>query len=284
MRLLRRNPKRCLRPADAAPARAAVAGRLTEQVEIAGQSLELRRIAGAPRLPTLVFLHQGLGCAGSWRDYPDTVCNETGCAGLVYSRLGYGSSAPAPLPRAVGFMHDEAETLTAVLDALDVRRTILIGHSDGGSIALLHAGKSPDEDQRLAGLVLEAPHLFVEQVCVDRIAALRDEYRDGELRVRLERWHGEQTDEMFAGWTDIWLDPAFLRWNIESTVSQVRCPMLAFQGTQDPFGTMLQLERLTEQATVAVRGVPIEGCGHHPHREAREPVLRETVAFIKGLC
>ncbi|ANM32408.1 hypothetical protein ABI59_21110 [Acidobacteria bacterium Mor1] len=246
-------------------------------------TVEYYRVAGDPTRPSLVFMHEGLGCAAGWGDYPRRLCEASGCRGLIYSRFGYGGSSPAALPRPVSFMHDEAEhVLPALLDHLEVRAEVLVGHSDGGSIALLHAGKH-DPAGRVRGLILEAPHLFVERICVERIAGLREEYRQGALRERLMRRHGDRVDEAFGGWVDVWLRPEFRRWNIESALPGIRCPVVAFQGNADPYGTLEQVERLAAGVSCPIEVIELDGCGHQPHREAAAVTLARSVQFLAKL-
>ncbi len=175
--------------------------------------------------PTLVFLHEGLGSVAMWRDFPERVIAATGLGALVYSRAGYGDSDPIDLPRPVRFMHDEALiNLPQVLKATGVREAILLGHSDGGSIALIYAGSKGATRQgvRLRGLILEAPHVFVEDVGLASIRAIAERYRNGQLRDRLQRYHGRNVDETFWRWNQVWLDPAFRAWNIEEYLPQIK--------------------------------------------------------------
>ncbi len=178
-------------------------------LEVGGVRLEARWAGPQPEsAPTLVFLHEGLGSASLWRDFPDRLAAETGCGALVYSRAGYGKSDPIALPRPVRFMHDEAAILPAVLAAAGVREHVLIGHSDGASISLIHAGSAPSPGLRgLRGLILEAPHVFTEPHGLASIARIREAYRDTDLRARLARHHGANVDVAFRGWNDVWLDP-----------------------------------------------------------------------------
>src|SRR5262245_55997762 len=193
------------------------------------------------RAPTLVLLHEGLGCVGMWRDFPAALAVQTGYGVLAYSRFGYGKSDPAPLPRPLTYMHDEAlAVLPAVLDQARVRKAILVGHSDGASIATIYAGSR--QDFRVRGLVLLAPHFFVEDVSVRSIAEAKTAYEQADLRDRLARYHGDNVDNAFWGWNRAWLDPAFRAWRIDDAVAHVRVPMLIIQGKDDQYGTAAQLE------------------------------------------
>src|SRR4030095_817911 len=230
--------------------------------------------------PTLVFLHEGLGCVAMWRDFPERVVQATGCGALVYSRAGYGNSDRAQLPRPVRFMHDEALiVLPRVLAATKVRKAILVGHSDGGSIALIHAGAGGTD---LLGLILEAPHVLVEDVSIKSIEAIAGDYRDGELRRRLARYH-LNVDEAFSGWNDIWLTPEFRSWNIEEYLPRIRQPVLLLQGEQDQYGTLDQVKRIERGCSGSVRTVILKECGHSPHLDQPERTIEEITRFVSFL-
>jgi pimeloyl-ACP methyl ester carboxylesterase len=236
------------------------------------------RVAGRP---TLVFLHEGLGSVALWRDFPPALATATGCAALVYSRQGYGASDPVALPRPLSFMHDEARhVLPALLEAEGIEDAILIGHSDGASIALIYAGEN---GARLRGLVLEAPHVFVEPVCVESIAKINASYGTSDLRAKLARHHGANVDGAFRGWADSWLDPEFLAWNIEEFLPGVRVPLLVIQGEDDEYGTLAQIERVTRQVSGPVEQLILPRCGHSPHRDQRDKVLAAMTRFIEEL-
>jgi pimeloyl-ACP methyl ester carboxylesterase len=229
--------------------------------------------------PTLVFLHEGLGCVSTWRDFPARVVEATGRGALVYSRAGYGKSDPVSLPRPVSFMHDEAlVTLPAVLDAAGVCEAVLVGHSDGGSIALIYAGGVRDE--RLRGLVLEAPHVFVEDVSVASISRAAELYFDGGLKRTLERHHGGNTECAFRGWNDVWLSPAFRSWNIEEFLPRITIPVLVIQGEDDDYGTLRQVGAIERGCHGRVKSVIFPGCGHSPHRDQPERTLDKITTFV----
>jgi pimeloyl-ACP methyl ester carboxylesterase len=182
--------------------------------------LEYRWFGPPPgEAPTLIFLHEGLGCAATWRDFPRRLADATGCGALVYSRAGYGTSPPVILPRPIRYMHDDAVVLDEVLRHYDVRDAILIGHSDGASIALIYAGSAPRPNLR--ALALEAPHVFAESIALESIAAMQREYETTDLRQRLARYHGANVDVAFRGWNDVWLHPEFRDWNIEEFLSAI---------------------------------------------------------------
>jgi len=250
-----------------------------ELVEVDGVRLELRRVgAGSAGSPCVVFLHEGLGSAALWRDYPDRLCRELGARGLVYSRRGYGASDPARLPRAVGFMHEEARRfLPRLLEREGVERPVLYGHSDGASIALLHAARRP---RAARALVLEAPHTFVEEVTVRSIARLEERYRDTGLSGALGRWH-ERPDETVLGWTGVWLDPAFRAWDIRGEIASVAAPTLVVQGAEDEYGTWAQVDAVEGGTAGPVESLRLPGCGHAPHRERPEETLAAAAAFLR---
>ena len=256
-----------------------------ETIPAGGRGIEVIRHGPGPDVaPTLVFLHDGIGCAATWRDFPEALARETGCGALVYSRAGYGGSDPVPLPRPLTYMHDEGFlALPDLLDAAGVRRAYLVGHSDGGSIALLHAS-TPRALPRVRGLLLEAPHVFCEEITVRSIEAARDEYLRTGLRAKLERHHGGNVDCAFWGWNRAWLDPGFLAWNIEDCLPAVTVPALVVQGTDDPYGSLRQVEAIERQCGGPVRRCILERCGHTPHREQRDRTLSAMAAFVRGIA
>jgi pimeloyl-ACP methyl ester carboxylesterase len=252
-------------------------------LSLAGRRLEYRLIPGAADRPALVFLHEGLGSAGLWRDFPDRLAARLGRRALVYSRFGYGSSDGLEAPRRPDFMHVEAlEVLPALLDQLGIGTPVLVGHSDGASIALIHAARA---GLPLAGLALMAPHVFVEPVCLDSIAKIRDAYcaadPDG-LKARLAKYHAN-VDAAFLGWADIWLAPAFRAWSIEHLIGAITAPMLLIQGRDDEYGTVAQLDRIEARAKGPVSRLVMADCGHAPHRDCEAAVLEAITAFATGL-
>jgi len=250
------------------------------KLEVCGVRLEARFVGPSPEdAPTLVFLHGGLACAESWRDFPDALARATGCGALVVSRLGHGHSDPGPSRWPVGFMHDEAEHwLTAVLRVAGVSAPVLVGHSDGASIALLHASRSAT----VRGLVLLAPHVFVEDVTVASIARLTEEPARASFLARLRRYHGAHTETLFAAWSDVWLSSAFRAWNIEAAVSLVTAPLLVIQGDADEYGTLAQVERVRARARVPVEARVLPGCGHVPQRDRALDTLTALTAFVSA--
>lgn len=255
-----------------------------QHLVVGGRRLECRWAGPGPEAaPTLVFLHEGLGCAAMWRDFPDALAAATGCGALVYSRAGYGGSDAVPLPRPLDYMQAEGETAVGpLLDAAGVREAVLVGHSDGGSIALVHAATAAASG-RIVGLVLEAPHVFCEDLSVRSIAAVRDQYEGGDLRARLRRYHGDNVDVAFRGWCDAWLDPGFRGWNIEGYLPRVQAPMLLIQGEEDEFGTAAQLRAIERGAGGPVETLLLPGCGHSPHRERPQEVIAAAARFVRAV-
>ena len=229
--------------------------------------------------PTLVLLHEGLGSVGLWRDTPERLAAATGFGVFAYSRFGYGQSDPASLPRPMTYMHDEAlHVLPWVLDATGIQRAILIGHSDGGSIAAIYAGGV--RDPRLAGIVLIAAHFFVEQLNIDSIARIRADFETGELRARLARHHAD-ADATFRGWNDAWLDPRFRDFDITRYLPTITVPVLALQGQDDPYGTPAQLDCLARHVTASLTTRLIPGARHAPHLEAKDATLTTIADFAR---
>jgi pimeloyl-ACP methyl ester carboxylesterase len=240
--------------------------------------IEYAWIDAGPADPVMVFLHEGLGSLAMWKDFPHRLCAALRMRGLVYSRPGYGKSTPRARGERwpVDFMQRQAaQVLPALLAALDVPpRPWLFGHSDGGSIALLHAGAFAD-----AGVIALAPHLFVEEVSVRSIDAARIAYQSTDLRARLARYH-DDADSAFFGWNDIWLDPAFRAWNIEREMARIRCPLLAIQGEDDEYGTMAQIDHLAVRAPHA-KLIKLAQCGHSPHRDQPDRVIEAVATFVQ---
>ena len=229
---------------------------------------------------TLVFLHGGLGSGTAWGDYPERLALALDCGALAYSRIGYGNSDPVNSPRSIDFMHQEAlAVLPDVLGALQIRQAVLIGHSDGGSIALIYSG-SKAAKVSIRALVLEAPHVFVEDITISSIAAAVENYHGGGLRVSLQKYHGN-VDNTFESWSRVWLDPAFRSWNITEYLPHIVIPVLVIQGKQDNFGTTLQVELISHNCGGPVQKVIFPNCGHRPHRRHPELTLRATVDFLR---
>jgi pimeloyl-ACP methyl ester carboxylesterase len=230
------------------------------------------------RAPTLVLLHEGLGSVAMWKEFPQNLAERTGYGVLPYSRPGYGRSGPVPLPRPLTYMHDEArEILPAVLDQAGVRKAILVGHSDGASIATIYAGSR--QDFRVRGLVLIAPHFFVEDISVRSIAAAKDAYETGDLRARLTKYHRD-VDMAFRGWNEAWLDPEFRQWRIDEYLAYIRVPILIVQGEADQYGTAAQIEAAERETYCPVEVRMLAGAGHSPQVDAPEATLAAIAEFV----
>jgi pimeloyl-ACP methyl ester carboxylesterase len=245
---------------------------------VRGRKLEVQRIAGAGAR-TLVFLHEGLGSVAMWRDFPRSAALATGCAAVVYSRYGYGQSDVLREPRGVDYMHVEAlDVLPELLDKLEVPDPVLVGHSDGGSIALIHAAAHDG----VSGLVAMAPHVFVEDISVKSIAEAKTAFETTDLPQKLGRYHADAA-KTFWGWNDIWLHPDFRGWNIEEMLPRIRCPMLAIQGFDDEYGTMAQLEAVSRQTGGPVELLRLAQCRHSPHRDQPRVVVEAMSRFVDRL-
>jgi pimeloyl-ACP methyl ester carboxylesterase len=248
-------------------------------LQIGPQQLEYRMIGPRPdAAPTIVMLHEGLGCVGLWGDFPDKLQQATGCGVFVYSRAGYGQSSEVALPRPLTYMHDEArEILPELLDAIGFQRGLLFGHSDGASIAAIYAGSH--EDHRVGGLVLMAPHFFTEDIGIAAIEEARKAYETTDLRAKLARWH-KDVDVAFKGWNGAWLDPDFRKWDIAEQLAYIRVPMLIVQGEDDQYGTVKQIEVAERECYCPVEVALLPGAKHSPQREAPETTLKAVSDFV----
>jgi len=251
-------------------------------LDLGGQRLEYRMIGPRPgEAPTIVMLHEGLGSAAMWGDFPDRLASATGAGIFVYSRAGYGQSSPVTLPRPLSYMHEEArETLPRLLSAIGFKRGLLFGHSDGASIATIYAGSI--QDHRVRGLILIAPHFFVEDLSIASIAEAKTAYAQTDLRVKLARWH-KDPDNAFRGWNDAWLDPRFRDWDISEYLAYIRVPVLILQGENDQYGTLRQIEIAQDECYCPVDVTILPGAGHAPHREAPEATLAAVVDFATAV-
>lgn len=249
----------------------------------AGGRIEYARWgAGSRGGPPLVLLHEGLGCVGMWRDWPADLARAAGREVFAYSRFGYGGSSAAELPRPLDFMDREARTvLPEVLARAGVGGApVLVGHSDGGTIALLCAafGAAP-----VGAVVTLAAHAFNEPRCLEGIEAARQAFLHGDLRERLARHHREGTDDAFRGWCDAWLDPEFEHWTIEEDLARVNVPLLVVQGRDDAYGTLRQVEVIAERTAGPCRTLVLDDCGHSPHRDRARATTGAIVRFLEGL-
>lgn len=251
-------------------------------INVGGKKLEAFCYGPRPQdKPTIVMLHEGLGCAALWRDLPKRLVEQTGYGVFVYSRAGYGASDPADLPRPLDYMTREAvDVLPKLLEYIGFQAGVLLGHSDGASIATLYAGSL--EDLRIRGLILIAPHFFTEPVSIKSIADAKQAYETGSLKDSLSKYH-VNVDNAFYGWNDAWLDPEFASWNIGDAIDHLRIPVMGIQGRNDQYGTLAQIEELSERLYSPFDQVVIEKCGHAPHIEKPEETLRACSDFINRL-
>jgi pimeloyl-ACP methyl ester carboxylesterase len=264
------------------------------KIKIQGIGIEILSIAAPAGAhgPTLVFLHEGLGSVRMWRDWPGRLCTQLGCAGLVYSRQGYGQSDPVPDVRGPSgqtdgrrhgrllpdYMHREAfEVLPALLQALDIERPVLLGHSDGGTIALLHASRFD-----VYGCIVMAPHVIVEPISLQAIQQARQAFEQGALRERLAAHHAD-VDCAFWQWNEVWLSSAFASFDIRADLATIEAPLLAIQGEDDPYGTLAQIEDIA-QAVPHTRLLTLPDCGHSPHRDQSETVVKAVADFMDSLA
>ncbi|AWM03848.1 alpha/beta fold hydrolase [Bradyrhizobium amphicarpaeae] len=250
-------------------------------LSIGSASLEYKWLAPASAdAPTIVMLHEGLGSVGLWGDFPEKLQQATGAGIFAYSRAGYGQSSPVKLPRPLDYMQREAlDVLPRLLDAIGFRRGLLLGHSDGASIATIYAGAH--QDHRLQGLVLLAPHFIVEDISVASIAAIKTAYETTDLKTKLARWH-KDVDNAFYGWNGAWLDPKFRDWDISEYLAYIRVPIMVLQGAGDQYGTLRQVEIAQEECYCPVDIKVISDAGHSPHREAPGATLDAIEQFARA--
>jgi pimeloyl-ACP methyl ester carboxylesterase len=251
-------------------------------LELAPLRLEYRMIGPRPaEAPTIVMLHEGLGCVGLWGTFPQELAAATGAGVFVYSRTNYGKSSPGKLPRPVSFMHEEAiDVLPRVLAAIGFQRGILFGHSDGASIATIYAGSV--QDHRVRGLVLMAPHFFTEDMGLAQIRRTNEDYESGNFREKLKRWH-DDVDSAFHSWSGPWLNPEFRAWDITEALGYIRVPILIVQGADDQYGTIKQVEATQQECYCPVETAILPGVRHSPHRDSPVLTLDTVAAFINRL-
>jgi pimeloyl-ACP methyl ester carboxylesterase len=252
-----------------------------EYLTAGGDRLEYRWIPPRhSRAPVLVLLHEALGAAGQWRDFPDRLAARTGAAAMVYSRAGHGRSTQGAGVRGPDHFAREARVLRELVAARGIARPVLIGHSDGATIALTEGAS---EGSIAAGMILEAPHVFIEEITVAGVAAARTAFIEGKLRLRLARWH-DHVDSMFYRWADTWLDPSFRQWSMTAMLPRIRCPLLVIQGEADPYGTVAQVAAISGGASGSVETLVLPRGGHAPHAERPEDVLDAMAGFVERLA
>jgi pimeloyl-ACP methyl ester carboxylesterase len=250
-----------------------------DYVTVDGKRLETLRYPPRGNTRTIVMLHEGLGSVSMWKDFPGQLVKSTGCGVLVYSRYGHGKSERLAEKRSDDFMRHEAQAvLPELLERCEIEAPILLGHSDGGSISIIYAATAP---QKPAALVLEAPHVFVEDLSVSSISKIRAAYETTELRQKLARYH-DHVDETFWGWNDIWLDSRFRSWNIEESLNAIRCPVLVIQGENDEYGTLAQVEAIKARLP-STETLVFPECGHSPHRDQPARTLAAISRFVRSL-
>ena len=251
---------------------------MTKDILIKRVSLHIKQYLLAEDRPTLVFLHDSLGCIELWRDFPQQLGKATHHNVLVYDRQGYRKSNPfGTEERKNDYLEVEADTLNLLLEKCDIHHAILFGHSDGGSIALIAAAKYPEN---IKGIITEGAHIFVEEITLQGIREAVKAYHTTNLNEKLAKYHGDKTEAVFWAWANTWLADEFARWNIEHFLPQIQCPVLVIQGGKDEFGSLAQVNGIVEQVSGKAERFIIPSIGHTPHKEAKEVVLEKTVEFI----
>lgn len=253
-----------------------------QTIDMPGGSIECASWGPSPsEAPTLVLLHEGLGCLELWRDFPQRLAEATGAGVFAYSRLGYGRSDPTALPRPLDYMTREAcDVLPGILDAIGLQRGLLVGHSDGASIAAIYAGSI--SDPRIRGLVLMAPHFFTEEMGLAEIADAKVMFDSSSLHEKMGRYHND-AEATFRGWNDAWLHPDFKNWNVGDCIDHWRIPALAIQGEDDQYGTLAQIREMEERAYSPVETVILKGCRHSPHLDQPEKTITSIADFYGRL-
>lgn len=257
-----------------------------QNIAYQSQTMRAKHIILQPKShkPTLVFLHEGLGCLEMWKDFPETLCQATGLNGFIYERIGFGKSAPLGMvPRPLDYLDREGrDILPEVLKQAGIETPLLVGHSDGGSIALIYAAHYPD---KTFAAITEAAHVFVEDVTIAGIQQAGEIYfKDDALKNKLARYHGDNTDKAFRGWHDTWLTPEFAHWNMEALLPSITCPLLVIQGIDDEYGTQHQVQSIVENSSGPATPLMVADCAHIPHVQARATVLENMTGFIRKLA
>lgn len=243
--------------------------------------IAVKRIDNYPDRPTIIFLHDSLGCIELWRDFPEKLGELIQCNMLIYDRQGYGKSCPFSYSqRGIDYMETEADILIELLALWQIEKAILFGHSDGGSIALIAAAKYPE---KITGIITEGAHIFIEDITIKGINEAAQLYKTTDLKTKLEKYHGNKTEDMFWAWADMWVKNEFKIWNIEHFLPAVKCPSLIIQGKDDEYGTLKQVERICTQTTGISTELIIQNAKHTPHKETPEITLEQSALFIKEL-
>jgi pimeloyl-ACP methyl ester carboxylesterase len=250
-------------------------------IDLGDRTLEYAQVAGSVDRPTLLLLHEALGCVELWREFPMSLAERTGCQVIAYSRQGFGKSSPEPLPRPLSNLSEGAPAeLGRVLDALELTSVILVGHSDGGTISLAYGARN---DPRVMGIVCMAAHVFVEPITIDGVTAAVEIAKTNTLLEKLKNYHGEKNESVYRGWCGTWLDPDFRDWNLFEELPRIGVPVLAFQGADDQYGTAAQLEEIAARMIASCQTTLLKDCRHVPHREAPEETLRLIEAFVRSI-
>lgn len=254
-----------------------------KKIEMDGYRLQTKHLrlpsSISQERPTLVFLHDSLGCIQLWRDFPQKLALATQCNAFLYDRQGYGQSAPFDTEqRKATYLEEEAHILEDVLQKAGIQQAILFGHSDGGSIALVAAAEHPG---RIKGIITEGAHVFVEEITLSGIKEAVEAYQSTPLPQKLAKYHGDKTEQVFHAWTDTWLAPEFRNWNIEKYLPRIQCPALIIQGDKDEYGTEAQVDSIVRQTKGEAEKWIIPGIGHSPHKEAPKEVMQRSAEFIK---
>jgi pimeloyl-ACP methyl ester carboxylesterase len=249
---------------------------------IDGAAIGIYRQQHYPGRPTLIFLHDSLGCIQLWRSFPQHVAALTRCNLLIYDRQGYGTSADfTSLPRDNSYMHREADVLYKLIELCNIEQPILFGHSDGGSIALITAAAYP---HLLKGIITVGAHIFVEDVTIRSILAAQQAYLTTDLREKLQKYHGAKTDHVFSAWADTWLNPQYRNWSIEQVLPNIICPVLVIQGTNDEYGSIAQVSGIVNNVAGYSESFLVPNAGHNPHKEQPEEIATKTASFIAQHC
>jgi pimeloyl-ACP methyl ester carboxylesterase len=243
-------------------------------------NLRIKRIKVGENNPTLIFLHDSLGCIELWRDFPDKLGHATHCNLLIYDRQGYGKSDPFNKERKNDYLETEADILNLLMQQYKIKNAILFGHSDGGSIALIAAAKYPT---LISGVITEGAHIFVEDITLNGIKKAVEAYHTTNLKERLEKYHGDKTEAVFWAWANTWLSPEFQSWNIEVFLPHIKCPVLVIQGENDEYGSLAQVSGIINHVSTNAEKLIIPFTGHTPHKEAQEKVHDHSAIFINHL-
>ncbi|HCT30556.1 MAG TPA: alpha/beta hydrolase [Bacteroidales bacterium] len=244
--------------------------------------IRIKQLGSNPNRPTIIFLHDSFGCIDLWRDFPEDLGTLTNCNVFIYDRQGYGKSCPFSKPnRGKDYMEIEADILNEILEACQINKTILFGHSDGGTIALLAAAKYPE---KILGIITEGAHVFVEDITLNGIREMVQAYHTTDQKTKLEKYHGNNTEALFWAWANTWTNDKYRDWSIENLLPSIKCPTLIIQGEYDEYGSLMQVDKIAEQVSGKATKLILPNLKHTPHKEAPELILEHTSKFINQLC